>query len=89
MLTDTDAKWAASLGLDKDLSAAGLGQRTWRFAIVIDDLVVKYLGVRDRLSSVAFADYDNVFNRSSLAPVCRSLALPKSSQNYKRSLNYL
>ncbi|EDR09865.1 peroxiredoxin [Laccaria bicolor S238N-H82] len=44
-LTDTDAKWSASLGLDKDLSAAGLGHRTWRFAIVIDDLVVKYIGV--------------------------------------------
>ena len=68
-LTDTDAKWAASLGLDKDLSAAGLGHRTWRFAIVIDDLVVKYLGVRDRLFCAAFADHDNVLNRSSLVPV--------------------
>lgn len=69
MLTDTDAKWAASLGLDKDLSAAGLGQRTWRFAIVLDDLVVKYLGVRHRLFCAAFADRDDVLYRSSLVLV--------------------
>ena len=33
------------MGLDVDLSAAGLGVRTARYAIIVDDLVVKYVGV--------------------------------------------
>ena len=33
------------MGLDKDLSAVGFGLRTERYALVIDDLVVKYVGV--------------------------------------------
>ena len=33
------------MGLDKDLSAVGFGIRTERYALVLDDLVVKYAGV--------------------------------------------
>jgi len=44
-LSDNGAKWSNSIGLDKDLSSFGLGTRTWRYALVIDDLVVKYVGV--------------------------------------------
>ncbi|KAJ7220817.1 Redoxin [Mycena pura] len=43
-LSDTDAKWSSALGLSVDLSAVGFGTRTARYAMVIDDLVVKYFG---------------------------------------------
>lgn len=33
------------MGLVQDLSAGELGIRTARYAMVIDDLIVKYLGV--------------------------------------------
>ena len=46
-LSDPDAAWSAQLGLTVDLSGLGigLGKRTTRYALVIDDLKVKYLGV--------------------------------------------
>ncbi|KZT06680.1 1-Cys peroxiredoxin isozyme [Laetiporus sulphureus 93-53] len=44
-LSDPDAKWSASIGLDKDLSAIGFGTRTDRYALIIDDLKVKYIGL--------------------------------------------
>ncbi|KAJ3129051.1 hypothetical protein HK098_002643 [Nowakowskiella sp. JEL0407] len=45
MLSDGLAAWTGSMGLTKDLSAIGFGLRTERFAMYLDDLVVKYLGV--------------------------------------------
>ena len=44
-LSDGEAKWSKSIGLDKDLSAIGFGTRTDRYALVLDDLKVKYIGV--------------------------------------------
>jgi len=44
-LSDADAKWSKSIGLDKDLSAIGFGTRTDRYAVVLDDLKVKYVEV--------------------------------------------
>jgi len=44
-LSDSQAKWSSSMGLDKDLSAVGFGIRTARYAIILDNLVVKYVGV--------------------------------------------
>ncbi|KAK0441607.1 1-Cys peroxiredoxin isozyme [Armillaria borealis] len=43
LLSDGDAKWSASLGLSIDLSAIGFGTRTGRYALILDDLVVKYV----------------------------------------------
>ncbi|KIJ56335.1 hypothetical protein M422DRAFT_239558 [Sphaerobolus stellatus SS14] len=43
-LSDPNAEFASKLGLSLDLSAHGFGLRTGRFAIVIDDLKVKYIG---------------------------------------------
>jgi len=44
-LTDTYAEWSKQLGLDMDLTAVfGFGVRTARYAMIIDDLVVKYIG---------------------------------------------
>ena len=47
-LSDPDTNWTKQLGLTVDLSGAGigLGVRTARFALIIDDLKVTYLGVR-------------------------------------------
>ncbi|KAI0954238.1 hypothetical protein AcV7_007523 [Taiwanofungus camphoratus] len=44
-LSDGDAAWSKSLGLDVDMSAIGFGTRTARYAIILDDLVVKYVEV--------------------------------------------
>ena len=46
-LADPDAAWSAKLGLTVDLSGLGigLGKRTTRYALVIDDLKVTYVGV--------------------------------------------
>lgn len=46
-ISDSDAKWSKSIGLEKDLSSIGFGIRTARYALVIDDLVVTYVGVSD------------------------------------------
>ena len=47
-LTDIDTAWSKELGLTADLSGLGigLGQRTTRYALVLDDLKVAYIGVR-------------------------------------------
>jgi len=44
-LSDPDAKWSKELGLEKDLSSIGFGTRTDRYALIIDDLKVKYIGL--------------------------------------------
>lgn len=48
-LSDINTAWTKELGLDIDLSwfasGAGLGQRSTRYALIIDDLVIKYIGV--------------------------------------------
>jgi peroxiredoxin len=45
VLSDGNGEYAQQLGLTLDLSAAGLGTRSARFALVAEDGVVKYLGV--------------------------------------------
>ncbi|KAJ7689322.1 1-Cys peroxiredoxin isozyme [Mycena rosella] len=44
-LSDANAKWSASLDLALDLTDRGMGVRTNRYAMIIDDLVVKYVEV--------------------------------------------
>jgi len=46
-LADGSGHLASSLGLSKDLTQAGLGVRGKRYALVIDNLVVKYVGIDD------------------------------------------
>jgi peroxiredoxin len=45
MLADGNADFARALGLDKDSSGYGMGRRSKRYAAVVDDGVVTYLGV--------------------------------------------
>lgn len=41
-LSDSGAEFSKSIGWGKDLTAAGMGFRTARYAIVLDDLKVIY-----------------------------------------------
>lgn len=45
MLADGNAELTRALGLEKDASSAGMGVRCQRFAMIVDDGVVKYLGI--------------------------------------------
>jgi alkyl hydroperoxide reductase 1 len=46
-LTDVNAQWSQELGLSIDRIAAGLGIRTARFAMVVNDLKVTYFGYEE------------------------------------------
>lgn len=45
MLADGSADFARKLGMEKDMTAAGMGVRCTRFAMIVRDGVVKYIGV--------------------------------------------
>lgn len=45
MMADGSAEYAKKLGLDRDLTGGGMGIRCYRFGMIVDDGVVKYLGV--------------------------------------------
>ena len=44
-LADGGAEWAKKMGLELDLSARGMGMRTNRFSMLVDDGVVKQINV--------------------------------------------
>jgi glutaredoxin/glutathione-dependent peroxiredoxin len=46
-LSDWDASFAKATGLDKDLSAGGLGLRSTRFSMLVDDGVVKFVNIEE------------------------------------------
>jgi len=48
MLADGNAELTQALGLEKDASGAGMGTRCQRFAAIVDDGVVTYLGIDDK-----------------------------------------
>jgi glutaredoxin/glutathione-dependent peroxiredoxin len=45
MLADGNAEFTRALGLESDKTAAGLGIRSQRYALVLEDGVVSYLGI--------------------------------------------
>jgi len=47
MLADGSAEFAKATGLEIDLAPFGLGMRSKRYAMIVDDGVVRYLGVED------------------------------------------
>jgi glutaredoxin/glutathione-dependent peroxiredoxin len=47
MLADGSADFARQIGLELDLSARGLGMRSQRYAMIVEDGVVKALNVED------------------------------------------
>ncbi|MCX8996388.1 peroxiredoxin [Rhizobiaceae bacterium BDR2-2] len=46
-LADWDASFTKALGLDIDLSGGGLGVRSKRYAMIVDDGVVKHIAVEE------------------------------------------
>ncbi|HXZ82303.1 MAG TPA: peroxiredoxin [Acidimicrobiales bacterium] len=47
MLADGNGEFTRALGLEEDLSARGLGMRSQRYAAVLEDGVVRYLGIEE------------------------------------------
>lgn len=45
MLADGSAEYTKKLGLDRDLTAGGMGIRSQRYAMIVEDGVVTHLGV--------------------------------------------
>lgn len=45
MLADGNADFARALGLDMDASGGGMGTRSKRYALIVNDGVVEYVGV--------------------------------------------
>jgi peroxiredoxin len=45
MLSDGNGDLVRAMGLELDASGFGMGKRSKRFAVIVDDGVVKYLGV--------------------------------------------
>ncbi|NOQ77317.1 MAG: redoxin family protein [Methylococcaceae bacterium] len=45
MMADGSAEYTKALGLDRDLTAGGMGVRCFRFGMIVDDGTVTYLGV--------------------------------------------
>lgn len=47
MVADSDGEFTRAVGLEVDLSTRGLGRRSQRYAMVIDDSVVTHLNVEE------------------------------------------
>lgn len=60
MISDVDLKWLEPAGLTIDLSDHGLGTRANRFALIIDDLKVTYVGVEKSAGEVSVSGADAV-----------------------------
>ncbi|MBF8223350.1 peroxiredoxin [Halomonas sp. 328] len=56
MLADGSADFAEAIGLSKDLTAAGMGVRSQRYALIANDGVVEYLGVDEKGVDKSSAD---------------------------------
>ena len=61
-LADGLAEFTKAIGLDFDASAAGLGVRSKRFAMIVEDGVVKTLNIEDVPSQCEIASADSLFN---------------------------
>jgi peroxiredoxin len=59
-LADGSANWAKAVGITADLSERGLGLRSGRYAMVVDDGVVKTLNVEDAPGKADISGADNL-----------------------------
>ena len=60
MLADGAAEFAKAIGLDMDMSAGGMGVRSKRYAMVIDDGVVKTLNIEDAPGKADISGAENL-----------------------------
>ena len=54
MLADGSAEFAKKLGLEVDLGPRGMGVRSQRYSMIVDDGVVKSLNVERRFRTTTF-----------------------------------
>jgi peroxiredoxin len=59
-LADGSAKWANALGLSTDLTERGLGVRSQRYAMVVEDGVVKTLNIEEAPGKADISGADNL-----------------------------
>jgi peroxiredoxin len=59
-LADGSGNWAKALGLSIDLNERGLGLRSQRYAMLVDDGVVKTLNLEDTPGKVDISGADNL-----------------------------
>jgi peroxiredoxin len=59
-LADGSGNWAKALGLSIDLNERGLGLRSQRYAMLVDDGVVKTLNVEDTPGKAEISGADNL-----------------------------
>ncbi|HTE76045.1 MAG TPA: peroxiredoxin [Xanthobacteraceae bacterium] len=59
-LADGSGNWAKATGLTADLSERGLGIRSQRYAMVVDDGVVKTLNIEDAPGKADISGADNL-----------------------------
>ncbi|TVR11990.1 MAG: peroxiredoxin [Salinarimonadaceae bacterium] len=60
-LSDGNADFARALGLEMDASGGGLGVRSRRYAMIVDDGVVSWFAVEEAPGKVDQASADSVF----------------------------
>ncbi len=60
VLADGAAEFAKAIGLDNDMSAGGMGVRSKRYAMVVDDGVVKTLNIEDAPGKAEVSGADNL-----------------------------
>ncbi len=48
MLADGNGDFAKAIGLDRDQTASGMGQRSYRYSMIVEDGVVKALNVESK-----------------------------------------
>ena len=62
MLGDGNGEFAAAVGLELDGSAFGLGTRSQRYAVILEDGVVRQLMVEPDPLAVTVSSVDTVLN---------------------------
>lgn len=63
MLADGNHEFTRAVGLTLDLSGAGLGERSQRYAMVLDDGVVTYLGVEESPGEATVSSAETVLEK--------------------------
>lgn len=59
-LSDGNAEFTKAVGMDLDVSAVGLGIRSKRYAMIVEDGVVKVLNIEDVPSSAEISSAENL-----------------------------
>ena len=62
-LSDPDAAFAQALGLEIDMSARGLGMRSQRFTMIVEDGAVKFLNAGDHPGQVVESSAEKILEQ--------------------------